>query len=117
MAAFRIKDVPGDGTCTLILEGEADLAVVQDIVTLGTISIMEPGVRTLTIDVGAVTFIDSTVIGALVSLNNLAQDNGKGLILANVPNRMIRLLQLTGLDGALNIRSSNAQPVDLGTPA
>jgi anti-sigma B factor antagonist len=99
MGRFRIKAAPGDKTCTLILHGEADLAVADDIVALGTLSLAETTTDTLILDLEAVTFMDSTSIGAMIRLRNLATDSGKHLQLAHVPDRVRQVLSLTGLGG------------------
>ena len=88
METFRVKAVPGEGTCTLFLSGEADLAVAPDIIELGTMSLSEASIMTLIVDLAAVTFIDSTSIGALVQLRNVADAQGKRLALENVPVRV-----------------------------
>ena len=98
METFRVKVAPGEGICTLILSGEGDLAVAPDIVELGTISLAEPTTLTLIVDLAAVTFIDSTCIGALIQLHNLAEAASKQLLLANVPDRVHQILTITGLD-------------------
>jgi anti-sigma B factor antagonist len=94
---FRIKAVPGDGTCTLVLSGEADLAVAADILQLGNTGLSEASITTLIVDLAAVTFIDSTSIGALVQLRNAADTHGKRLALDNVSPRVSQVLELAGL--------------------
>jgi anti-sigma B factor antagonist len=103
METFRIKAVPGDGTCTLLLKGEADVAIADDISHLGTISLNDPATHTLTIDMSELTFIDSTAIGALIRLRNVSEDAAKKLTLANVPARVLQVLTITGLDTVFTI--------------
>jgi len=100
---FRISAVPSEGTCTLILTGEADLDVAPDIIELGTASLLEPTTHLLLIDLTGVTFIDSTAIGALVALRNLATGPDKKLILVGAPPRVLRILELTGLHDVFNL--------------
>jgi anti-anti-sigma factor len=97
METFRITAAPNEGTCTLLLRGEADLAVVDDIIALGTLSLTEPSTRTLILDLQEVTFMDSTAIGALLRLRNLATETDKRLQLAHLPDRVRQVLTLTGL--------------------
>lgn len=52
---------------------------------------------TLELDVGAVTFLDSTGIGALVRLRQEALAAGKAVVLTHAPRQVIRVLDLTGL--------------------
>jgi anti-sigma B factor antagonist len=98
MQKFRIMAVPGEGTCTLVLSGEADLAVADDIVQLGTLSLDDPATHRLVIDLQAVTFIDSSGLSAFVKLNNLAQDSSRRFELANVAPGVERVLTISGLD-------------------
>jgi anti-sigma B factor antagonist len=97
MEKFRIIAVPGEGTCTLVLSGETDLDVADDIVQLGALSLDDPDIHRLVIDLKAVTFIDSTGLGALVTLNNLAQGSSRRFELSHVPDRVEQLLTITGL--------------------
>lgn len=96
MKTFRIKAVPSDGACTLILSGEADLAVAQDIVELGTASLQDP-TQLLVIDLADLTVFDSSAIGALVQLRDLAEEGDKRLVLSRTPGRVQQLHALTGL--------------------
>jgi anti-sigma B factor antagonist len=95
---FRIIAVPGVGLCTLVLVGEADLAVAADIVELGTASLSEAATQTLVIDMGELTFIDSTVMGSLINLQGLATNSGKSLALARIPARIQRAMSVAGLE-------------------
>ena len=103
METFRIGVTPTEGTCTLSLAGEADLAVADDIVALGTAGLEDATVHTLVIDMTDVTFLDSTVLSALVKLSLLAEDRAKSLALAHVPNRVQRVLKIAGLDSVFAI--------------
>jgi anti-sigma B factor antagonist len=98
MQTFRIMAVPGEGTCTLVLSGEADLAVADDIVHLGTLGLDDPATHRLVVDLQAVTFIDSTTLGAFVKLNNLAQGSSRRFELTHVPPGVERVLAISGLD-------------------
>jgi anti-sigma B factor antagonist len=98
MQKFRIMAVPGEGTCTLVLSGEADLAVADDIVQLGSLSLDDPATHRLVIDLQAVTFIDSSALSAFVTLNNLAQGSSCRFELTHVPHRVQRVLAISGLD-------------------
>jgi anti-anti-sigma factor len=98
METFRITAVPGDTVCTLVLQGEVDLAVADDILALGTVSLAEATTQTLILNLHAVTFIDSSAIGTLIRLRNLAAESNKHLQLAHVPHRVRHVLTLTGLN-------------------
>jgi anti-anti-sigma factor len=97
METFNITAALRDTCCTLLLHGEADLAVADNIVAVGTLRLSEPSTETLTLDLGEVTFMDSSAIGALVVLRNLALASDKHLQLAHLPDRVRQVLTITGL--------------------
>jgi anti-sigma B factor antagonist len=113
MEIFRVRAVPGETTCTLYLSGEADLAVADDIIDLGTVGLDEPTTLTLIIDFAGCTFIDSSALGAMVHLRNIAVAADKSLILTKVSDRIHRLLELTGLDTVFDVSPTDGDP----TPA
>ncbi len=98
MAAFHAQLGPLDNRRRqLTLSGELDLATAPTLVDLGLEALARPGTSVLAIDVGEVTFIDSTALGALVRLRNAALAGAKRVELVTVPDRVQRLLELTGL--------------------
>ena len=103
MQTFRVNVVPAGETCTLMLSGEADLAFADDIVQLGTLALTDAGTQSIVIDLAAVTFLDSTVLGALVRLRIEATEAGKTLTLGNPPPRVQRILSISGLANVFDI--------------
>ena len=97
MNPFRLTAVSCGDQCVLSMHGEADLAVAEDIVELGTVGLNEPDIRTLVIDLHAVTFCDSTTISAFIRLRNHARDAGKQLVLSGIPDRIQQVLTIAGL--------------------
>jgi anti-sigma B factor antagonist len=63
---------------------------------------LSPGDR-LTMDMSAVTFIDSSGLGALIATRNAAVAAGCTLALLDLPAPVIRLFELTGLSEAFSI--------------
>lgn len=55
------------------------------------------GIATVILDVGEVTFADSTALGTMVRMNEHAQDVGVRLEVRNTPPRLRRLLDMTAL--------------------
>ncbi len=98
MTAFRIYTTAHSDSCELALVGEVDLDVVPEIIELGTAALADPSTVTLTLNLGDVSFIDSTGLGALVRLHNDALTLGKHLRLIELPERVRKLLRLTGLE-------------------
>jgi anti-sigma B factor antagonist len=92
-------------TWLLTAEGEIDIASApllreQLLTTLG----LEPP-RPVVLDMTAVTFIDSTGLGALIEAHRQATAAGRHLRVV-APHRAVRrILQLTRLDALLDIHS------------
>jgi anti-sigma B factor antagonist len=82
----------------LSIVGEVDLESAPTLSDLGRASLDSSQTETLVIELGGVTFMDSTGIAALVNLRNTAQELNKQLVLAAVPDRVHKLLRITGLD-------------------
>ena len=55
------------------------------------------------LDLSGVSFLDSSGIGTLVELRNVATDTGGGLTLRHPSERTARLLQITALDTVFTI--------------
>ena len=102
MTDFQIVVAEDGGPSTLRVSGEIDLAVADDLRQAG-LSCIESDAVGLRVDLGDVTFIDSTGLGALVQLRTAARDKDKLLQLVNVPDEVSRMLQLTGLSGTFEV--------------
>jgi anti-anti-sigma factor len=95
-----------DGGCVLHVGGEFDLAVVDEFLEWALPRVED--LEVIEIDLGAVSFIDSSGLGALVRVRNEAVAKGKTLSLVNPGHATLRLLELTGLQHAFDIRSDQA---------
>jgi anti-sigma B factor antagonist len=62
---------------------------------------LDSGYRWLVIDVSAITFLDSTGLGALINGLKRAQELGGDLRLAQVPNNVRMMIELTALQSYL----------------
>ena len=81
------------------LRGEIDLAVRDEIerqLADGAAAAVA-GECDLYVDLGAVTFIDSTGLACVVRTAAALEASGRRLQLCNVPPIVLRLLELTGL--------------------
>jgi anti-anti-sigma factor len=105
MPEFSIRAVVNGPQCELVLSGEVDLQVVEVLTRVARSHLADAGVHRLLVDVGAVTFLDSTGLGALVAIRNAAEAQGKEIMLANIPERVRLLLGITGLDGVFAVSS------------
>jgi anti-anti-sigma factor len=103
MAEFVTRSDEG-GRCTLAIAGEVDIATVERLLVEAHECLEGPG-TTCEIDLGGVTFIDSSGLGALVRIRNAAHERNKQMVLTHVPSSVTRLLQVTGLNEAFHARS------------
>src|SRR5689334_12398638 len=91
---------------TVTIAGDIDVAAVAELRRRGLQAIADAHGRPVVLDAAEVTFIDSTGLGALVQLNNTAQDAGTSISLRAVPRRMAFLLHTTALDSVFKISDS-----------
>lgn len=84
-----------DGTCVLRVEGEVDVAFVDELIARMRDSLGRG--QALEVDCTDLTFIDSSGLGALVLVNKEAADQGKPFGLVGVHSTALRLLQVSGL--------------------
>jgi anti-anti-sigma factor len=103
MAQFS-EDVREAGTCVVRAAGELDLEAVEEfIVTVkGSLS----RCASVEIDLGDVTFMDSSALGALVRLSKEADRADAELHLTRITSGTEQLLRLTGLIDFFSIRTS-----------
>jgi anti-sigma B factor antagonist len=78
--------------------------------------IIQHGCPHLVLDLSQVGFCDSAGLSALIGLWHAAQAVGGALRLANVPDRLMRMLVLTGVDTILPVHATAAEAVATMTP-
>ena len=71
---------------------------------------LDAGRRVLHIDTAAVSFIDSTALGELITASQCCRREHGALILTRVPARMRRVITLAGLEDLLLIDTAPATP-------
>jgi len=64
------------------------------------------GEQTVIVDLGKVTFLDSTGLGVLVEARTATAEAGGQLPLVCTQQRILKLFAITGLDGVFNIQPS-----------
>ncbi len=94
-ARLEIEKMPGaqNGDLVTALKGKLSLETVHTF-----IQTMRPEIAThLVLDMSGVTFLDSSGVGALVSLFVTRQHAGKKLALASLTKQGLAVLQVSGL--------------------
>ena len=105
-----------DGAAVVIrVSGELDAATTPGLVQLVG-DLVSLGHNRLVLDLGDLTFIDSTGIGAFVGARNRAREAYGSLVLRAVPDRVAAVLAVVGLDGVFEVEALHRiDLVDLAT--
>jgi anti-sigma B factor antagonist len=94
----------------LTLAGELDLETAAELRTHAQAELAAGRCQVLTIDMSGLTFVDSSGLGLLVELRQMATASGVALELANVPPRPARVIEIAGLADTLGLASRDPQP-------
>ncbi|MEU6405974.1 STAS domain-containing protein [Streptomyces sp. NPDC046985] len=110
-------DVRQDARCAVFaLRGELDFDSMVQLREAGETELREgPGAGPVVIDCAALSFCDSSGIGALLHLRQRLAEQGRALRLAALPPKVSRLFKLTGLDQVLSVYADASGAVAAGT--
>jgi len=99
-AVLTIEDERDGDACTLRLRGELDMAAVPAL-DATVRRVLEGAISALTLDLGELSFIDSTGLAAIVHAGSLCDSAEIAFELLPGPRAVQRLFEVTGLDGVL----------------
>ena len=108
---YAVRGVHGDGMTVVELSGEIDIDAAPRMRAA-----LEAAIRTgapVVVDLGEVTFMDSTGFGVLVATHLQAKRVGTPVLVRAVSDRIRDLMDLLGLDSVLQIEpgtAGNARP-------
>lgn len=91
------RDDTSDVDPVLVVAGSLDLTSRDKLADAVQELLRTDGCRSLTVDLAAVDFVDSTGLGALVTARNDAEDAEIDLVLRAPSDRVRRILDVTGL--------------------
>jgi anti-anti-sigma factor len=100
----------GRGVQVVALGGEIDLHTAPrlDEALFGAI---DDGAQRVLVDFAGTTFVDSTVLGVLLRAHRRLDGTGGRLVLVSNDPRILRTLELTGLDRTLTVEPSLTETV------
>ncbi|MEU9594980.1 STAS domain-containing protein [Streptomyces sp. NPDC048219] len=101
---------PRPGLAIATVAGDVDTRTA-DTLRHEASGIIEQGSPNLVLDLSQVGFCDSAGLSALIGLWHAARAAGGALRLANVPDRLMRMLVLTGVDAVLPVHATAAEAV------
>ena len=93
-----------NGEVLLCLAGELDLSDVA-MLWEAAAGALNAAPSRLVLDVSAVTFIDSSILGALIRINRSAKEQGASFSLRQPPHVVTRLIHLSGLDEEIEVEA------------
>jgi anti-sigma B factor antagonist len=96
------------GATIVTVEGQLIVANRQDLKTLIQ-DALEAGARKFVVDFGPTAYIDSSGLGALVSINKKVREAGGELRLAGLNEDLRALFELTKLDTLFAISETTAE--------
>jgi anti-sigma B factor antagonist len=110
MTILTVETVEELGRTRVIPKGEIDIATVDD---LGSALAARSG-GDLVLDLGAVTFLDSSALRLFVEQHRAAAAGGWSFALANLTPRVERLLDIAGLSDRFEVVSRNGDDPPAG---
>ncbi|MET8944693.1 STAS domain-containing protein [Streptomyces sp. NPDC004542] len=97
----------GDGTAVVSVAGDVDLHTAPTL-RANALAVVEQGVPHLVLDLARVDFVDSTGLSTLIGLLQAAQEAGGSLRLAAIPDRLARMVTMTGISQLLPVHPTVA---------
>ena len=94
---MQIKGRPQGSELTVALRGELDHHCAEMVRQQLDTLIMDPRVKILTLDLKALTFMDSSGIGVIIGRYKRMQARGGRVQVCNVKPQIDRIMQLAGL--------------------
>ncbi|MDQ3385651.1 MAG: STAS domain-containing protein [Actinomycetota bacterium] len=102
-----LRDLPvpdvGRPWVAVHLTGEQDLATAPEL-RCRLADLLGPGDRDVVVDLGGVTFFDTSALDVLLDAHRLGVATGAGLFLRDVPEHVRRVLRITGMGRLLPVR-------------
>ncbi len=92
--------VTADSPPTVILSGEIDISTAPDLEQTAS-RLLAQGHPSLAIDLGGVTYLDSTGIGTMLRLCRQCRERGGQLHILSASARIHRLMRMLGIDHLL----------------
>jgi anti-sigma B factor antagonist len=108
IASFALREeAPDPGTCVIVVEGEADMSTAVKF-NASFFSAARAGVHRVVADLSGVSFIDTTMLNALVvGHRRMVRDRGTFAVVSGSA-RVSRVLDITGLERILAVFDNRA---------
>jgi anti-anti-sigma factor len=100
--SFSATRMDVDGSAVVALVGELDMYSVADLEAVVT-EFIEYGSPEVVLDFSGLSFIDSTGLSALISIQNRLSEQGRRLVVRSPRPSAIKVFEITGLMDFLNV--------------
>jgi anti-anti-sigma factor len=100
---FRIAVGVESGRCSMVLAGELDVSTAP-LLRDRLAEVTDELETELVLDIGGLTFIDSTGLSLIVSEHKALKARGAHLVVCSPTKMAQRLFEISGLDAVLSIR-------------
>lgn len=90
----------------VILAGEIDVYTAENL-NEAVVPLTENKENDIEIDLGKISYLDSTGLGVFIALYKSAEKHGSNVTLINTKDRVLRLFKITGLDEIIDVRATN----------
>ncbi|MGJ7017361.1 STAS domain-containing protein [Streptomyces griseorubens] len=97
----------GKHTAVIVVSGDVDLHTAP-LLRVEALTAMTRGARHLVLDMAEVDFVDSTGLSTLIVLLHATREPGGSLRVARVPERLVRMVTMTGIAELLPLHDTVA---------
>ena len=103
VAALRTSASVGEDGPVVVLSGEADATTAASLREM-LATLLDTGVRLVTIDASGLSFVDSASLRVLILAARALQGRHGTLVIARPQPLVARMLEITGADRLLDVR-------------
>jgi stage II sporulation protein AA (anti-sigma F factor antagonist) len=103
MKPFNVSTERTDNTARVKMVGELDIGTAEQAESEIREAESTEGAKTVVLDLGGLTFMDSTGLRLLVSADARAREAGRRLAIVRGPDAVQRVIELTGLSAKLDL--------------
>ena len=114
--SLKAENQRRDGNHVILLEGEAD-AFTAPVAREALEKSLRADANVIVVDLTAVTFIDSTMLGVFIEATQLLRARGGAFGIACTDEHIRKVFRITGLDGIIQIYVSACEAVSSLTEA
>jgi anti-anti-sigma factor len=112
MRTFEVERAQVSGKPVLRLRGRLTLGEGSRVLRRAVEGVAGEGHKRLMLDLAAVSYVDSSGLGAMVAAYNSLKNAGGAVGLSHVPVRVRELLEMSGLDAVFRICGNDQEAAE-----